>query len=423
MFSRNLALCVLALSAVAACEGAADSGSGGGAAGGVADSGGGSSGGAVVDAGQRDAGPTGGTAVDLGGRPDLGARPDRGGPPDLGSTDATGAGGQSADLGANGGTSPDAQVPDASGGTAPDAGRSDASPADTGAGGAPPPFERFELFSAAGPCPDEMDCVGRIVLEAAGRLMVDRFGELPVVEYEAQVPADRLAAAIEVLTEPALVALLDLPAAPCEPPFDIFEHMSLTLGGAVHENDTTFCDDAPLAAARDVMFGLVNTFVPPAPACAEDLECFDDASCPAIGGCDLDVCTVDVCGAGRCSLGAAAECTTCADTCTPDGQAAPAVCDCGKFGDDPAGLAAFDFVEFCVPAPGDAEAQATALLPGLQCSGARGRIGCDPAVQRLCIWEAPRAVRQGPLPCGAWDALCQLSRLRSVHSIRGSFFE
>jgi len=136
--------------------------------------------------------------------------------------------------------------------------RSDATASDSSASA----FEKFLLSSAAGPCPGDSDCAGFVELHASGLLRVDKFGETPTTVHEATVMADDLAAAIVVLTDPELIALLDGASPACLPPTDVFESMELTLGGVVHENDTTTCDQAPIAAARAQMDALRTTYVP-----------------------------------------------------------------------------------------------------------------------------------------------------------------
>ena len=123
-------------------------------------------------------------------------------------------------------------------------------------------FDRFRLSNSAGPCMDGEDCSGYVELSDTGQLLVDKFGEVPESVHEAQVTDEELTAAIVVLTDPDLVALLDLGAPPCKPPTDIYESMELELDGVSHQNSTTFCGDAPLEAARDVMHDLQQIYVP-----------------------------------------------------------------------------------------------------------------------------------------------------------------
>jgi hypothetical protein len=127
------------------------------------------------------------------------------------------------------------------------------------------PAEDFESFTrswGAGPCIPEEDCAAFIELRADRTLRYDRFGETPVVVHEATVTAEELAGAIEVLTDPQLVALLDLDQPPCEPPTDIGESMTLVARGVEHSNSTTVCSDPPLVAARETLQALVDTYWP-----------------------------------------------------------------------------------------------------------------------------------------------------------------
>lgn len=117
-------------------------------------------------------------------------------------------------------------------------------------------FERFRLFSAAGPCPPEMDCDGYVELRADGTLEAELFGDLTKEVMMAEVTDEELADAIAVFADPMLVALLDGADPVCKPPTDIFESMELVLDGVTHDAGTTFCDQAPVAAARQVAVDL-----------------------------------------------------------------------------------------------------------------------------------------------------------------------
>lgn len=123
-------------------------------------------------------------------------------------------------------------------------------------------FERFRLDSAAGPCPPEQDCDGFIELVADGTLRVETFGDVEDTVVEAAVSDEDLAAAVDVFSDPALLALLDGPDPACEPPSDIFEMMTVVVDGVTHDGGTTFCDQAPIAAARETALGLAQTYAP-----------------------------------------------------------------------------------------------------------------------------------------------------------------
>jgi hypothetical protein len=79
----------------------------------------------------------------------------------------------------------------------------------------------------------------------------------------ANVTPTELANAIAVLADPALVELLDASSPPCVPPTDIFESMKLVAGGVTHQNSTTMCDNAPVKAARDLIYQLGDKYLPP----------------------------------------------------------------------------------------------------------------------------------------------------------------
>lgn len=123
-------------------------------------------------------------------------------------------------------------------------------------------FESFRIDSGGGPCPDNVDCTGFVELDADGTLRLDRDGELPVVVHEAQVTAGERDQAIDVLTDPALVALLDMESLSCNPPSDVFETMSLTAGGHEHQVQTIGCDQPPIDAARSALSQLAQSYFP-----------------------------------------------------------------------------------------------------------------------------------------------------------------
>ena len=76
-----------------------------------------------------------------------------------------------------------------------------------------------------------------------------------------------------------------------------------------------------------------------------------------------------------------------------------------------------------MPADGDWQAEVEALLPDVRCFAGRGRIGCDPERELLCLWEPRRVQGDARLGCGSWSALCAVSELEGVAAIRGTFFE
>jgi hypothetical protein len=135
---------------------------------------------------------------------------------------------------------------------------------DTGADASPPvgDFTRFRRSFGGGPCPDDLDCSGYIDLRQDGRLLVDRMDEVPVVVHEATVSQSDLDEAIAVLTDPALVALLDLGEPPCEPPTDVFDSMLLVEDGDRHTNSVTLCDDDPIVAARAALDDIADAYLP-----------------------------------------------------------------------------------------------------------------------------------------------------------------
>ena len=125
-------------------------------------------------------------------------------------------------------------------------------------------YESFVRSTAGGPCADDMDCFGSTELTADRVLLVDRFGELPVVIHQAEVTPEEFDAAVPVFTDRDLVELLDLGEPPCEPPTDVVEQMTLYAGGLQHSNSVTTCEDAPLEAARAALDDLATTYFPAA---------------------------------------------------------------------------------------------------------------------------------------------------------------
>ena len=124
-------------------------------------------------------------------------------------------------------------------------------------------FESYRHSTAGGLCPDDLDCAGFIELTADRVLLVDKNGELPVVVHEAEVTVAELDDALPVLTDRALIALLDLGEPPCVPPSDVFEDMTLSEGGGrQHSNSVTFCEDEPIAAARATLRALADAYFP-----------------------------------------------------------------------------------------------------------------------------------------------------------------
>lgn len=123
-------------------------------------------------------------------------------------------------------------------------------------------FERFRVSRAAGPCPPDLDCDGFVELLASRTLRVEVFGDLSDTVKEAQVSAAEFSAAVQVFTDPALLALLDGPQPLCDPPTDIFEGMLVEIDGATHEATTTTCPQPPLAAAREQASALRDAYFP-----------------------------------------------------------------------------------------------------------------------------------------------------------------
>lgn len=123
-------------------------------------------------------------------------------------------------------------------------------------------FRRFTRVFGGGPCPEDVDCVGSIEVRQNGRLLVDRLGEFPAAVHEATITAAELDDIVEVVTDPALVALLDLHQSPCGDVADAWDEMTLLDDTVRHDNVVTFCDDAPIVAARAALDDLAAAYFP-----------------------------------------------------------------------------------------------------------------------------------------------------------------
>jgi len=124
-------------------------------------------------------------------------------------------------------------------------------------------FQSFKLVSGAGPCPPDRDCSGFIELSADGTLRVDHIGELPRgTVHQIKITPSELEAILPALTAPALKGLLDTGGQNCPVLYDVWESMSLTIAGGVHEHKTTGCSDQPILDARKAIMGLAKKYFP-----------------------------------------------------------------------------------------------------------------------------------------------------------------
>ena len=72
-----------------------------------------------------------------------------------------------------------------------------------------------------------------------------------------------LDAAIPVLTNSSLIALLDLPGEICLQPTDSYETMTLwTMEGKTHTHATTGCSNQSIENARQMLNALANSYFP-----------------------------------------------------------------------------------------------------------------------------------------------------------------
>jgi hypothetical protein len=126
-----------------------------------------------------------------------------------------------------------------------------------------PTFSRFRMTTSDGWCPPSASCTEYMELHEDGTLLVVRRGEAADEPRRAQVTAEELERAIAILTNVELIQLLDLDSSPCAPVSDLSESMALyELDGEEHSNSTTFCGQAPISAARDMIDELADVYFP-----------------------------------------------------------------------------------------------------------------------------------------------------------------
>jgi hypothetical protein len=125
-------------------------------------------------------------------------------------------------------------------------------------------FQQFKLNFTAGPCQPGDDCAGFIMLDSHGTLSYDKMGELPEgTVHTTTVTQAELDAAVPILTNIGLIALLDRPGPICPEPTDVHEDMTLwTTAGTNHSHDTTGCSDQPITNARQALHDLANSYFP-----------------------------------------------------------------------------------------------------------------------------------------------------------------
>jgi hypothetical protein len=143
-----------------------------------------------------------------------------------------------------------------------DRGSPDAAVDDTPDAAPPASFRRFTRVFGGGLCPADTDCTGSIEVRQNGSLLVDRLGEFPAVVHQATISAAELDQVVAIVTDPELVALLDLRHPPCPEVADAWDQMTLFEDDARHDNVVTFCDDDPIVAARAALDELAAAHVP-----------------------------------------------------------------------------------------------------------------------------------------------------------------
>ena len=125
-------------------------------------------------------------------------------------------------------------------------------------------FQQFKLSSSAGPCQPGADCSGYIMLASNGTLTYDKFDELPEgTLHTTTVTQAELDAAIPVLTDSSLVALLATSGQICPQAYDLYEGMTLwTLDGTTYAHETTGCSDQSIENARKALRDLAGSYFP-----------------------------------------------------------------------------------------------------------------------------------------------------------------
>ena len=123
-------------------------------------------------------------------------------------------------------------------------------------------FERFLLTASETPCPPEArgDCDSMAELLADGTLRMNPWGAPQTQTLRAQVPPTKLAAALARLTDPGLMALLGQ-AKVCATANDT-EHMLVRLGRSDHQNQTGYCNQDAVQAARAAIMELTQEQFP-----------------------------------------------------------------------------------------------------------------------------------------------------------------
>jgi len=121
-------------------------------------------------------------------------------------------------------------------------------------------FESFRVFRG-GFCPPAVDCSSSIELLADGTLNVDRMNDLQGGIHTATVTDIDLRDTIKVLTDPALIEILDADEPPCVAPTDVFESMNLKDSAGEHRVGVTFCHGPEIDAVRDALDSLVSKYL------------------------------------------------------------------------------------------------------------------------------------------------------------------
>lgn len=120
----------------------------------------------------------------------------------------------------------------------------------------------FRVERTEGPCTDGADCRGFHELSASGQLRVDRIGE-PGVTHEATVTDEHLEIALQLMTHPVLLRLLDGTGPACVPLSDDWlETMQVELPLETLRRETTGCDDTETQSVRDLFAGMESHYVP-----------------------------------------------------------------------------------------------------------------------------------------------------------------
>ena len=107
-----------------------------------------------------------------------------------------------------------------------------------------------------------MDCSSYVELSADGILHVDKDDDPSHTVYTAAVSAADMSAALTILTDPALIALLHGPPDCPSLILDASYVMQIDIGDSIIVASVITCTQQPIVAARDEMMALKQEYIP-----------------------------------------------------------------------------------------------------------------------------------------------------------------